>query len=282
MLALALVVLVAAVATAVLVLRRDHHQASWHVVWSDEFSGSSLDGAKWQMENNSTFGEGNGELACLMNRPQNLATRDGVLFIAAQREPVPLRCGSRDARFPVGRSYTSAMISTKGRTAWHEGVFEIRAKLPTGPNTSRGLWPAFWMRPQSAADGTGEIDIFEAIGSGPNENVEASAVHQTLWANGAGHARVSTTTQVGGGGPAAAFHTYAVRWQGDTMTWLVDGKTTFVCDSKNAPWLAQAMRGSFYLRLNLAVGGSWPGAPTADTALPAAMVVDWVRVHQYG
>jgi beta-glucanase (GH16 family) len=249
-----------------------------HLVWSDEFNEATLNPAKWAIENVSTFGDGNGELACLMNRPDNVSLHDGVLSLRARRESPPLPCGA-DPRFPGGRNYSSAMISTQNRAAWHTGVFVVRAKLPTGEG-SRGLWPAFWLRPQSAADGTGEIDAFEAVGSGGNGNAESNVVHQTLWADGAGSPKLSRTVRVPGGGPSAGFHTYAVRWTDTSVTWLIDGRVTFACNRTTAPWLGDALRGKFFLRLNLAVGGSWPGPPGADTALPQAMQIDWIRIYQ--
>ena len=36
----------------------------------------------------------------------------------------------------------------------------------------------------------------------------------------------------------------------------------------------------FYVILNLAVGGYWPGYPDATTVLPQRILVDWVRVYK--
>lgn len=282
------VVVVAAVIVAMLVRRQGGAKppavaldiTGQRLVWSDEFSAGRLDPRKWNVEDRSTFGDGNGELACLMDRPRDVRLAAGRLELVARREHPRLPCGD-DARFPDGRPYTSAMISTQDRASWHTGTFEVRAKLPTGAH-SAGLWPAFWMRPASAADGTGEIDVFEAIGSTSASDPESGVVHQTLWSDGAGSAKRSTVAPVDAGGPSAGFHTYAVQWRGDFVAWYVDGRRTLLADSTDAPWIGQALRGKFFLRLNLAVGGSWPGAPTASTRLPQAMIVDWVRVYQDG
>ncbi|HEU5271045.1 MAG TPA: glycoside hydrolase family 16 protein, partial [Jatrophihabitans sp.] len=156
-----------------------HFRPGWQLAWSDEFSGTRLDTAKWQVENHSTFGDGNHELACLMNRPANVRVAGGQLSLTAARESTPLVCGDSDERFPNGRDYSSAMISTKGKASWHEGRFEIRAKLPLTPGSSQGLWPAFWMRPDTGP-GDGELDIMEAIGTANPSDPEARTVHQTL------------------------------------------------------------------------------------------------------
>ncbi len=251
--------------------------SGWRLSWSDDFSGSRLDTAKWQVENQSTFGDGNKELACLTN----LRVADGQLSLTAAREDPPLVCGDSDERFPAGRDYSSAMISTKGKESWHEGRFEIRAKLPLAAGSSQGLWPAFWMRPASGS-GDGELDIMEAIGTAAPNDPEASTVHQTLWYDENGtYPKQSQVATVPGGGPAAGFHTYGVQWRNGRMSWTIDGKVVFRRDESTTPWLNDAFAGQFFLRLNLAVGGTFPGSPTAATRLPASMVVDWVKVYQW-
>jgi beta-glucanase (GH16 family) len=258
-----------------------HYRPGWQLAWSDDFSGSRLNTAKWQVENQSTFGDGNKELACLTSRPVNLRVAGGRLSLTAARENPPLVCGDSDERFPNGRDYSSAMISTKGKESWHEGKFEIRARLPLTPGSSQGLWPAFWMRPETGP-GDGELDIMEAIGSSSANDAEAHSVHQTLWYDENGsYPKQSHTATVGGGGPAAGFHTYGVQWRNGRIDWLIDGKVVFSRNQSDAPWLNQAFAGRFFLRLNLAVGGTFPGAPTGATHLPASMVVDWVKVYQW-
>ena len=138
-------------------------------------------------------------------------------------------CGDNDSRFPNGRSYTSAMLSTKGKASWHQGRFEARMKLPLAAGKSKGLWPAFWMRP---ADGTGdgELDIMEAIGTGDPADAEAGSVHQTLWYDGKGTYPKQSQVAPVPGGPAAGFHTYAAEWRPGVMRWYVDGKLSFERD----------------------------------------------------
>ena len=276
--ALALVVLAAA-ATAITVLR-PQTKPGWQLAWSDDFHGSALDRSKWKAEDHSTFGEGNLELACLMSRSKNVEVAGGMLTLRAARESPPVICGDNDPRFPAGRSYTSAMLSTQGKAAWHQGRFEIRAKLPLAAGKSKGLWPAFWMRP-AHGPGDGELDIMEAVGTADSRDSEARSVHQTVWYDGKNTYAKQSTTALVEGGPASGFHTYAAEWLPGVMRWYIDGKLTFERDRASAPWLDEAFAGEFFLRLNLAVGGRWPGSPNADTGLPAEMVVDWVKVYQW-
>ena len=44
----------------------------------------------------------------------------------------------------------------------------------------------------------------------------------------------------------------------------------------------QAFAKDFFLLLNMAVGGNWPGFTIDDASLPAKMYVDYVRVYQKG
>ncbi len=250
----------------------------WRLAWSDEFTGDRLDATRWWAEHLSTYGDGNDELACLMNRERNLAVSDGVLKLVATREPTPLHCGDADARFPGGRTYTSAHLSTRRIADFRYGRFEIRAQLPTRAGTSKGLWPAFWLRP--TAGGVGELDVLEAIGSGRGGD-EWNRVHQTIWYDYAGtHRRQPTTVVFPQGGPSDGMHVYAAEWEPGEIRWYVDGRLTYVRDRRTTPWLDEAFGRPMYLRLNLAVGGGWPGTPDADTTFPATFMVDYVRVYQ--
>jgi beta-glucanase (GH16 family) len=271
--------LLAATVTAVTVFRQQS-KPGWRLAWSDDFNGSTLDLSKWTPEDHSTFGDGNKELACLMSRRANVEVAGGMLTLRAIRETTPKICGDSDSRFPNGRPYTSAMLSTEGKASWHQGRFEIRAKLPLAAGQSKGLWPAFWMRPANGS-GDGELDIMEAIGTQDSKDPEAGSVHQTLWYDGKGTYPKQSHVAAVQGGPASGFHTYAAEWRPGVIRWYVDGRLSFERDSSTAPWIDRAFAGQFYLRLNMAVGGTFPGSPNADTALPADMVVDWVKVFQW-
>jgi beta-glucanase (GH16 family) len=247
-----------------------------HLAWDDEFSGSTLDSAKWTALNNSTFGDGNNELACLMQN--NVHVSGGVLTIAAQRAAAPVTCGSNDTRFPNGRSYTSGFIQTYDKATFEYGRFEIRAELPTIPGQSAGLWPAFWLRPESG--GLGELDSFEVSGSDATSPASANTIGETIHYDYIGTHPQQREDYVGSG-LSSAFHTYAVDWEPGSIKWYVDGKLTYERNRTTTPWIDQAFSGKFYLRLNLAVGGNGVGAPTSTTVLPGNLRVDWVRVYQH-
>jgi beta-glucanase (GH16 family) len=127
------------------------------LIWQDEFEGASIDPAKWEFEVNARGG-GNNELQYYVTN--NIAVRDGFLFIEARKEKYTGPEGTRD--------YTSSRIRTLKRGDWLYGRFEIRAKLPSG----KGYWPAIWMLPTDMVYGgwpkSGEIDIMEIVGHQPN------------------------------------------------------------------------------------------------------------------
>lgn len=252
----------------------------YHLVWADEFNGTTVNPNSWNVLNNSTYGDGNNELACLENRPQNISVSHGALHLTARRESPPIRCDNgRDRRFPAGRSYTSAQLTTQGKHSFQYGYLEIRAELPTQADTSKGMWPAFWLRPANGS--IGEIDVLEAVGSGPGPSSEPDRVHQTIWYDYSGtYPDEANVYAFPAGTPSDGYHTYAIRWTPTELDWLVDGRVTFTRNTSTTSWFTKAFDQPFYLRLNLAVGGDWPGSPNSATALPASYDVDYIRVYQ--
>ncbi len=54
-------------------------------------------------------------------------------------------------------------------------------------------------------------------------------------------------------------------------------RTVTRADVGTNPWVFD---GPFFVILNVAVGGGWPGSPDATTRFPQQMTVDWVRVSR--
>ncbi len=265
--------------------------AGWQqVTFEDDFSGSRLDRAKWSYEE-GTFGDGNQELACLTDRPENVSVSGGRLQITARRESRRYDCGN-DRRFPNGRRYTSGMLLTRDTFSQTYGRFELLgATMPAVPAT--GTVPAFWLRPVDG--GFGEIDIVEVPGS-PDEagarKVHAAAHHDYdgLRPHVENDHLLPPEAPTVDAGP----HDYAVEWEPTQIRWYVDGKNWFTLAVVGAPlsprgdatadrvevdWFAEAFAGrAFFLRINLAVGGSWAGAPPEATSFPAVLSADGVRV----
>ena len=234
----------------------------WKLVWHDEFDGPALDLTKWVWETGGG-GWGNNELEFYTPRPENTHLENGKLVIEARQEAF----GSRQ--------YTSARLKTEGLGAWKYGRIEARIRIPRG----QGMWPAFWMLgdrcEQVGWPTCGEIDIMENIGREP------ARVHGTVHGPGySGAQGVSAAYNfVGGGAFADDYHVYAVEWQAGGIVWYVDSAVYATVTPNNipGPWVFDH---PFFVILNVAVGGQWPGSPDGTTIFPQAMLVDYVRVYQ--
>ena len=240
------------------------------LVWSDEFNAVQLDPEVWFFEtgDGSQYGIpgwGNNELQYYL--PANTWLENGLLTIEARSEPAK------------GFDYTSARINTRDRFAFRYGRIEARMRLPGG----QGLWPAFWLLPQDDVYGTwaasGEIDIMEAVnlgGTGGNE-VHGTIHYGGAWPNNA----FSSETYLVPADATTEFHTYAIEWDAAEIRWYVDD----VLYAMRNFW--HSTGGSFpapfdqpfYILVNVAVGGNFPGSPDAGTEFPATMEIDWVRVY---
>jgi beta-glucanase (GH16 family) len=244
---------------------------TYQLVWSDEFSGadgSAPDATKWAIQTGGN-GWGNHELEYYTTRPQNVQVSGGNLVITAVKEDYTGPDG-------VSRHYTSARMQTKGLFSQQYGRFEARIKIPKG----QGIWPAFWMlgnnidtNPWPAC---GEIDIMENIGKEP------AMVHATLHAPNYPPEGYSAAYTLPSGALGDDFHIFAVEWEPQQLRFYVDG-TLYATDSQSAspspsnwPFSTQP----FFILLNLAVGGDWPGNPDGTTQFPQQMLVDYVRVYQ--
>jgi beta-glucanase (GH16 family) len=229
-------------------------------------SGQGVDGSKWVTETGDNVN--NHERQYYTTSTSNAALDgQGNLVITARREnPANYQCWYGTCE------YTSARLNTSGRFTQTYGHFEARIKMSRG----QGMWPAFWMLGDDIGNvgwpQSGEIDIMENVG------FEPSQVHGTI--HGPGY---SGAGGIGGGysiGGAFAddFHTFAVDWSPNKIVWSVDGnvyQTRTPADLNGNQWVFDK---PFFMILNLAVGGYWPGDPDGSTPFPNTLVVDYVRV----
>ncbi|WP_328752925.1 glycoside hydrolase family 16 protein [Streptomyces sp. NBC_00285] len=246
--------------------------------WRAEFGGAAATRPaeeSWNTEtgNRDAEGWGNNELQYYTDDAANSALDgDGHLLISARPAPAgsELPCYTREFC-----TWTSARLTTEGKTALTHGRVVVRAKLPTGT----GLLPAIWMLGNNGVEwpGQGEIDICEVVGAEPR-TVYGTAHGPTYFnENGIGG---STTLPADA---SRAFHTYAVDKRPRRITWSVDGKPYFTLTPSKLPaardWVFEQ---DMHLLLNVAVGGDWPGPPDASTPSPATMTVDYVRFYGEG
>lgn len=243
----------------------------WSLVWSDEFSGNSLDTGKW----NVLLREQSKHNELQYYLPDEVYIENGLL-----------RLRSRVRKFgPM--EFTSGRLDTKDKFTPVYGRFEIRAKLPSG----KGLWPAYWLYPQNrnwqmeyimaeaVASGKeriipeerpwySEIDIMEFLGHEPN------IVYGTLhYYSFDGQKKTSSGKVTGSIDYSNDFHIYVLEWEPDSIRWYIDGNIfhSTVLGIPHTP---------HYLIINTAIGGEWPGNPDSTTVFPQFHDVDYVRVYQ--
>ncbi len=261
--------------------------AAPRLLWSDEFDGDALDPAKWGYElgnwkldasgNYVTNGWGNNEQEFYTD--QNTSVRDGILTIAARKE---------HHTDPVQGEYeyTSARLSSQHLFSTCGGRIEVRARCDAG----KSLWPAIWMLPEDSVYGgwaaSGEIDIMEGWGSTP-EKICGTIHFGDVWPN---NTYLTNDYTFPAGDSAENWHTYAVEWESGEIRWYVDD----VLYSTQTDWHSAGhaypapFDQSFYLILNLAVGGHFDGIDGvhADPATFAdgekQFQIDYVRVYDLG
>ena len=253
--------------------------ASYQLVWQDNFDGTALNTDNWDYQ---TGAWGASEIqACYKMNTNNVNVGGGTLKLTALYEP-SVACGSAGTR-----DFTSGFVQTRNKKYWTYGYVEARIKTP---NNNGSTWPAFWMSPNEAVYGSwpssGEIDIFEA--KGHDSNYLAANAH---WGVSSGSKRqdqgnfnVNTLSPNG----TNDWHTYAVKWQEGQLQYYIDGQLFHTVNNFRAP-NATTHPGPFnipfYIRLNLAIGGTYLTPPHNDAHnnignFPTTMEIDYVRVYQ--
>jgi len=208
-------------------------------------------------------GWGNNELQYYTDRPENVVVQNGVLIITAREESFS------------GSSYTSARLLTKGKFEQQYGRWEARIRLPYG----KGIWPAFWLLGDDN-NGTeiwpqiGEIDIMEYLGDEPT--LMFGTVHGPGYSGGESVSKSYTLTN---DRFDTGFHIFGIEWDPKYINFYVDDVLYNQITPEDVPgeWVFDD---SFYIILNMAIGGALPGSPNAETEFPQRMLVDYVRVYK--
>jgi beta-glucanase (GH16 family) len=239
----------------------------FELVWSDEFDGDSIDRTNWTFDIGG-WGWGNGEAQYYTSRPENARVENGMLVIEGRQE-----------RFEDSY-YTSARLKTQGLREFRYGRIEARMKVPRGA----GTWPAFWMLGADFDKDSddqrrnwpfvGEIDVMEHLGREPD--LILGTVHGPGYAGALGLTKWNRRPY----DIADEFRTYAVEWEPDGITWFYEGEPYFRVvpdDLHGREWVFDA---DFFLIVNLALGGGYPGPIGLDVEFPVELYVDHVRVYQ--
>ena len=243
----------------------------YHFVWSDEFDGDTL--SEYWFRETHPAGWVNHELQTYNQDEEYAYVKDGSLIIQ------PVKKVTDDGI----TTYYSGRLSTMTKAKFQYGYVEARIKVPEG----KGFLPAFWMLPQKATYGnwpsSGEIDIMEVVGG------QEESVYGTLHFGVPHNQRQGTYTNETGEKYSDDYHIYACEWEPGKITFFVDGYPYY----STGDWFSASSAGNerdypapfnqeFYIILNVAVGGDWPGDPDETTTFDekAQMKVDYVRVYQ--
>ncbi|WP_298392649.1 glycoside hydrolase family 16 protein [Flavobacterium sp.] len=261
----------------------------FNLVFQDEFDvNGAPDPTKWTFDiGRGPLNDGWGNNELQFYKAENTVVQNGYLIISAKAETFG------------GVSYTSSRIKSRNKFEQKYGRFEARIKMPQG----KGMFPAFWLLgqnfceaqsivgnnvscdsslPSYEADNVlwpqcGEIDIMEYLGNKPTE------VFGTIHGPGySGGNSISKKYNLANNRFDTGFHVFGIEWTENHINWYVDDVlynqiTRQDVEEKGGEWVFD---NSFYMLLNLAVGGNLPGSPNAETTYPQRMLVDYVRVYQ--
>ncbi len=233
------------------------------LLWHDEFTDEGLDPNTYTHERGD-HGWGNEELQNYTASPDNSFLREGKLHIVAREEGIG--------------NYTSARIITKDKFSFNFGRVDIRAKVPT----AQGIWPATWMLGSNFSEvgwpACGEIDIMELVGFEPGTIHGTAHWGQQGWNYSIHEGRAKSLPA--GEKYSDEFHVFSIEWQRDRIDWLMDDEPYFTLTKNFVAPETYRFNQDFFLILNVAVGGKWPGYPDATTVFPQEMVIDYIRVFQ--
>jgi hypothetical protein len=242
------------------------------LVWSDEFD--NINTANWNHEVGGG-GWGNNELEYYTSG-QNVFTQfdaaagSNVAVLEARRDnPGNFNCWN-------GRcQYTSSRMNTSGKKTFRWGRIEARLKLPQTP----GIWPAFWLLGSNIGQvgwpACGEIDVMEHVGFEPQ--ITHGAAHGPNYSGNTPFAGTNFLNE----NVDANYHVYAIEWDTNGVRWFVDGAQFYSMTRSQVQNLGNwVFDQPFYILLNVAVGGNWPGSPNGSSVFPQRMYVDYVRVYQ--
>lgn len=257
--------------------------AGWNHEWGDEFLEDRL-GSEWatitsenSQGDHSAPVSGLGVTACRSARcrPENVLLENGQLILRSERD-------TNDHN-----KYFTGAVTTRGLKNWKDDKpyrMCISAKLPGSNEGARGIWPAHWMLPDNGLSekclDEGEVDIMEMIngdgGAYSTYHYMTSYPNLTCGDFNKYHKSRNTLTRVHDWNND--FHEYAVERSKDHINYAIDGK--IVHHLPVSELKTPLSHSPFFLILNTAVGGSWPGEPTPETKLPADHVIDYVRVSR--
>lgn len=235
------------------------------LVWAEEFNGTTLNTNDWNYETGTNNGWGNNELQNYTSGANNAYIENGSMVIEAKQES------------SGGADYSSARLTTQGKKKFTYGKIEFRAKVPS----TKGIWPALWMLGENVNSVSwptcGEIDVMEAVNKEVPDKVYGTAHWGPSTAN---HQQSGNNYTLASGDYSDDFHIYSIEWDADKIQWFMDGNKYHEVSKSEITAGTYPFDKEFFIIMNIAVGGQWPGNPDTGTTFPQKMYVDYIRVYQ--
>jgi len=245
---------------------------TWQCTFDEEFDGTTLDPAKWQVLTSAATGLATGG-TCFVNSPDNVAVGGGVLSLTVRKLATPMTCPVSYGR-SISTSYTGGQVGTYGKFSQTYGRFAVRAKFPAA--VVAGLQSSLWMWPVKTP--TGEIDIAEWYSRYPDRVIPY--LHYAYTSS-----KITSLNPLSGTNVVTnnnflvqdvnAFHEYAVEWTPGTITITVDGRVVLI--DKVAAYGTSPFNQPFFVDLTACLGSGTNPFDPQKTPLPATTQVDWVR-----
>lgn len=240
----------------------DAYRPGRTLIWEDDFTGTTLNTANWDYENN--YSRPN-EVQNYVAGTNNVWVENSNLVIKAKRES------------SNGKEWSSGCIHTDNKREFMYGRFEAKIKIPQ----TVGSFPAFWTLGGNYEEGAGitwpycgEIDIMEHKQG--YAWTTAGALYRTdlVWDNW--DAKDLGRVDSGNIGSFDDYHIYAMEWTHDRLDYYVDDRLIGHSDiSDDSTWFM--FHQPHYILLNQALGAAGGSVPSNMTEY--TMYVDWVRVY---
>lgn len=230
-----------------------------HTLWRDEFSGTGTpDTNIWTK---SVTKPNEKQLSAYCDNDSNAYLKNGKLHLRLYK--------TDNAAVP----YKSGRVIVKKAFNFKKGRLVVRAKAPV----SAGTWSAIWLNGPKTKDGYfAELDLMEYVRA---MGVGRYNTNYHLWGSFRGkdknHTQYPKKVPVNVG----KWHVYTLEVTDDKIVMKVDGKIMYTISKGDygEEWPTDQ---EYSLRLALAYGG-YAAKETGidDSALPAEMLVDYVRFY---
>jgi beta-glucanase (GH16 family) len=251
-----------------LLLRQGTEGTQWSLVWADEFDSNSIDSTNWSYEVGDWGWGENDKQYYTRCRTENARIENGKLIIEARKND-------------MGKAWTSARLSTRGKVSFLYGKYEIRAKIPVEDGTRASVWTqGDHYVDEGSKPQCGEISILECHGSEIDDQTGDGTVHASkhmgsdyfnLEGQHNGWTAVSNMN--------SEFHTYSVEWLPNKIMEYVDDKLYAVYDQSSTD-LSWPDDNPQNIIMELAIGGHSGDATEVANIESTMLVIDYVRVYE--